>query len=92
MSIEKLATEIRKEQIAQAALALVATQGLKGLNMAKVAKRIGLVPSALYRHFKNKDEICYRRFNSHPLSPIYDSPLYSFLFQGGRKNLFFCSS
>jgi AcrR family transcriptional regulator len=57
MSLEKLGTEIRKGQIAQAALALVASHGLKGLNMGSVAKRIGLVPSALYRHFKNKDEI-----------------------------------
>ncbi len=57
MSLEKLSTEIRKEQIAQAALALIATQGLRGLNMADLAKRTGLVPSALYRHFKSKDEI-----------------------------------
>lgn len=57
MSEEKLQTEIRQEQIVLAALNLVATQGLKGLNVAGVARRIGLVPSAIYRHFKGKEEI-----------------------------------
>jgi AcrR family transcriptional regulator len=57
MSTEKLNTEIRQEQIAQAALSLVSTQGLKKLNVASVARRVGIVPSGLYRHFRNKDEI-----------------------------------
>ncbi len=57
MSIEKLNTEIRQDQIAQAALSLIASHGLKGLNMAKLARRVGLVPSAIYRHFKNKEEV-----------------------------------
>jgi AcrR family transcriptional regulator len=57
MSTEKLDTEIRKEQIAQAALSLVASQGLRAVTVGRVAKLIGLVPSALYRHFKNKDQI-----------------------------------
>ncbi len=49
-------TEIRKEQIAQAALDVIAEQGVSGLSAASVA-RVGLVPSALYRHFKRKDQI-----------------------------------
>jgi len=57
MSLEKLNTEVRQEQIAQAALDLVAIRGLKNLNVASVARRIGLVPSAIYRHFKSKDEV-----------------------------------
>jgi len=57
MSEKKLHTEIRQEQIVLAALNLVATQGLKSLNVAGVARRIGLVPSAIYRHFKGKEEI-----------------------------------
>lgn len=57
MSDEKLDTQIRREQIAEAALDLVASQGLRGLSMAAVARRVGLVPSGIYRHFKNKDEI-----------------------------------
>lgn len=57
MSDEKLDTEVRREQIAQAALELVATQGLRKLSVAAVARRVGLVPSGIYRHYKSKDEI-----------------------------------
>ncbi len=54
---EKLDTRVRQEQIAQAALHLIAKQGLKRLSIASVARRIGLVPSAIYRHFENKDQM-----------------------------------
>jgi AcrR family transcriptional regulator len=57
MSEEKLGTEIRREQIAEAALQLVASQGLRRLSVAAVARRVGLVPSGIYRHFRSKDEI-----------------------------------
>jgi AcrR family transcriptional regulator len=57
MSIDKLDTQVRQEQITQAALNLISTNGLKGLSVAGVAKRIGLVPSAIYRHFNSKDQI-----------------------------------
>ena len=54
---EKLNTEVRQEQIVHAAMNLIASRGLKGLSMAALANRIGLVPSAIYRHFKSKDDI-----------------------------------
>ena len=57
MATEKLDTQVRQEQIAQATLELVAAGGLKKLSVAAVARRVGLVPSALYRHFKGKDEV-----------------------------------
>jgi AcrR family transcriptional regulator len=57
LATEKLETEVRREQIAEAALALITSQGLNDLNMAAVARRVGLVPSALYRHFSSKEEI-----------------------------------
>lgn len=50
-------TEIRKEQIANAALKLVSRQGLKGFSVAKLAREVGVVPSGIYRHYKNKDQI-----------------------------------
>jgi AcrR family transcriptional regulator len=53
----KLDTEVRQEQIARAALALVAQHGVGRLNVAQVARRVGVVPSALYRHFRSKDDI-----------------------------------
>lgn len=53
----KLDSEIRQEQIVQAALAVVAQHGIRRLSIASVARRVGVVPSALYRHFENKDAI-----------------------------------
>jgi AcrR family transcriptional regulator len=57
MSTVKFATEIRREQIAQAALELITTQGIKAFNVARLAQRVGFAPSAIYHHFKGKDEI-----------------------------------
>jgi AcrR family transcriptional regulator len=57
MATEKLDTRIRREQIVHAALMVVASEGLKRLSVARVARRVGIVPSALYRHFASKDDI-----------------------------------
>ena len=50
-------TEIRREEILRAALFIVEQQGLDNLNTNAIAAVIQLVPSAIYRHFKNKEEI-----------------------------------
>jgi len=52
---EKLHTDIRRDQITEATVAVMAERGVKGLSIAAVAHRIGLAPSALYRHFRGKD-------------------------------------
>jgi AcrR family transcriptional regulator len=57
MADAKLDTAIRRDQIAEAALAVIAGQGLRRLSIAAVAHRVGLVPSGIYRHFKNKDAL-----------------------------------
>jgi TetR/AcrR family transcriptional regulator, fatty acid metabolism regulator protein len=57
MRAEKQTSQVRREQIARAAMALIAGQGMKGLSVVSVARKVGLVPSALYRHFKGKEEI-----------------------------------
>ena len=57
MADAKLQTRIRREQIAEAALQLVAGEGVKRLSIAAVARRVGLVPSGIYRHFKSKDAV-----------------------------------
>lgn len=46
----------RREQIAEAALKLAATD-ISAITVENVAKVCKIVPSALYRHYKNKDEI-----------------------------------
>ena len=57
MAAEKLDSAVRREQIVQAALSLIGSHGLRRLSVARLARRVGLVPSALYRHFKGKDEV-----------------------------------
>jgi AcrR family transcriptional regulator len=51
----KKKVEQRREEIIPALLSLVQEQGQKGLSVSAVARRIGLVPSAIYRHFKDRD-------------------------------------
>lgn len=53
----KLKTDIRQNQIADAAQIVVAHKGMGGLNMASIAGVIGLVPSAIYRHYRSKDDV-----------------------------------
>lgn len=57
MSIEKLGTEVRREQLARTALSMIASHGMAELKMAALARRVGVAPSAIYHHFKNKDEL-----------------------------------
>lgn len=57
MRADKLKTEVRQEQIAEAALALVAGQGMKALSVAGVARRVGVVPSGIYRHYRGMDDV-----------------------------------
>lgn len=57
MAVEKLKTGARREQIAEAALDLISAGGVKALSVGAVARRIGIVPSAVYRHFRGKEEI-----------------------------------
>jgi len=57
VSAQKVDTEIRQEQIVQAALDLVGSHGVQALSIASVAERVGLVPSGIYRHFKSKDDL-----------------------------------
>lgn len=57
MRAAKAKTEIRREQIARAALELLARQGWQRVNLAAIARQVGVVPSAVYRHFRGKDQV-----------------------------------
>lgn len=57
MRARKTRTEVRQEQIAQAALGVVERHGLRSLSIARVAKAVGVVPSGLYRHYPDKDRV-----------------------------------
>jgi AcrR family transcriptional regulator len=53
----KISTGLRQEQIASAALDLMARHGPKSLNLATLAQKVGVVPSAIYRHYSAKDAV-----------------------------------
>ena len=57
MRATKQATAVRREQIATAALSIVASQGLPAMTVARVARLVGIAPSALYRHYAGRAEI-----------------------------------
>ena len=57
MRAKHLDSDTRREQIAEAALTLIAGQGMTSLTVERVARLTGLTPSGLYRHFKSKAEI-----------------------------------
>ena len=57
MAKKRFGTDIRQEQIAESALSIVRAEGIRALSVAAVAKHVGIVPSAIYRHFNNKGDI-----------------------------------
>lgn len=50
-------TESRQRQIAEAALKIIATQGLGKFRTAAIAEEVGLAEGTIFRHFSNKTEI-----------------------------------
>ncbi|MFH1690708.1 MAG: TetR/AcrR family transcriptional regulator [Candidatus Eisenbacteria bacterium] len=54
---QRMDTDSRRDQIASAALALLAERGSEGFNIADLAESVGLVPSAVYRHFEGREDV-----------------------------------
>ncbi len=54
---QRMNTEERREQMASAALDLLAERGSEGFNIADLAESVGLVPSAVYRHFEGREDV-----------------------------------
>jgi len=57
--VSKVKREIRRDQIVQATLRIIAKKGMNSLTTATIAKEVGISEANLYRHFKNKQEIIY---------------------------------
>lgn len=57
MGTKKMRTEDRREQILDAALEIAGRNGLQAMNIGDIAERIGLVPSAVYRHFDGREDL-----------------------------------
>ena len=55
--IKRQNTEFRQEQIKQAVLDIIFTEGLKNLSTSKLANRIGMSEGTIFRHFPNKHAI-----------------------------------
>lgn len=55
--MEKQSTEIRQEQIKQAVLDIIYTDGLKSLSTRNLANRIGMSEGSIFRHFATKKDI-----------------------------------
>lgn len=56
-TVHKVRRDVRREQIVQAALRIVAEKGVNALTTATIAHEVGVSEANLYRHFTNKDEI-----------------------------------
>ena len=52
-------SEVRREQVVQAALRIVGKKGVGGLTTSAIARAVGVSEANLYRHFKNKEEILF---------------------------------
>lgn len=50
-------SNLRKEQIILSCVDILETEDYQAVTIAEVAKRIGIVPSAIYKHIKNKDQM-----------------------------------
>jgi AcrR family transcriptional regulator len=54
---KRLESEVRRGQIAEAALKLVVSEGVSALTVKNIAREVGVTPPALYRHYAGKTEI-----------------------------------
>jgi AcrR family transcriptional regulator len=50
-------TDLRRRQIADAALEVIAEEGLARFTAVAIARKVGVTDGALFRHFASKDEI-----------------------------------
>src|SRR6202049_489037 len=49
---------LSRERIVAEALAVISTDGVEALSMRALATRLGVVPGALYRHVRSKEQLC----------------------------------
>ncbi|MCL5736257.1 MAG: TetR/AcrR family transcriptional regulator [Actinobacteria bacterium] len=53
----RLPGNVRKRQIVQRTLALIAEEGIQGATMARIAEAVGISEPSLYSHFASRQEI-----------------------------------
>ena len=57
MSRKRLSSTLRQQQILDTTLEIIAEKGVGGVSTTEIAQRVGIVPSALYRHFESKEAL-----------------------------------
>ena len=57
LEIEAQAFRLDREVILQAAERIVGSEGLRALTMRRIGNELGADPTAVYRHFRNKEEL-----------------------------------
>lgn len=57
MALERLSSEDRRRQIADAALRIIASQGAHRLTAMEIAKSLGITDAGVFRHYRDKDAI-----------------------------------
>jgi len=55
--MNRKSTKVRKEEIKQAVLEIIRTEGIKAISTRNLAKYTGLSEGAIFRHFKTKRDI-----------------------------------
>lgn len=55
--MEKKSTDIRREEIIRAAIAVLGEKGVRGLTIAAIADSAGMSNANIYRHFGGKDDV-----------------------------------
>ena len=54
---EEIRRTLTRERVVAEALALIAQEGIEALTMRTLAARLGVVPGALYRHVRSKEQL-----------------------------------
>ena len=49
---------LTRERVVAEALAVISADGVDALSMRALAARLGVVPGALYRHVRSKEQLC----------------------------------
>lgn len=73
--MNKLDTRTRQIQIREASLNLIKEGGIQHLTMKRISEKIGISEQAIYRHYKNKQDILcsiIHSFNEH-FESVFDS-------------------
>ncbi len=54
---------VRQEEIILKSMEIIAREGIAALTIKNISGKVGVSEAALYRHFKNKDEILLSIFD-----------------------------